>query len=278
MAAETKLMFGSAVWSVIEPAILKFLVEQQDARLVHEALVGLSPILNNLDRDLTGILDAIPDQELLPRRVDIYTIPEVKVILLKLCLYHKHAPTFPVSLFPVYRDMLAKLPDIVTRWQVDTRRVFHETVIPDANTRTRILRAARTCFKCSRCEQVLFYPGVISHECLYKLLVDEPSWGVTTIDRALVYPGRPDSWARVKPWSMNNITIDETLCRQMDGIIRACGKKPKSITSEEMNKLDVRLVCMNCNIPGEYQEVMSWRRAVRDACFKRICFCLVDKR
>lgn len=251
------------VWSNISPSIHLFLIKENRRCQAQEMRKEISPILKAFDMDIHGVLGTLEAADIMPRPIDIYFLPKVKKCLVRLHVMRGtdiRYYTKEISTFPCYQKLLAALPALIRQWQSNTRATFREAMIPGVTNSDGVFDLARTCFHCSLCRRVLFYPGVMSHDCMYREHFDpHAAQSEDVFNDALKY----DAQIRGEgPWNVHYVKLDEKICRQMDKIITTCKKKPKSTTRTEMDSLTTRLVCLNCKVPHEYQEVMTWRRAV----------------
>lgn len=74
-------------------------------------------------------------------------------------------------------------------------------------------------------------------------------------------------WCRRRRWTAESLEFDEKASKVVKNIVAACGLDGETASTEEMDKLDARVVCLKCSFGNEIDgdrifSVMSWRTAV----------------
>lgn len=194
--------------------------------------------------------------------------------------YHDEIRTLVESSNADSLDMVLKLrtlEDLLPAWTDEWRRTcdtqLKETFAPiiakDATDgEVNFLDLASTVFGCGRCipgTTAFHYPQVLEHRCLHKALHDYTMEPYTHGDECEFISTR--MVARHEKWSCQNLEFTDTYAWAVE-VITACGMDPNRATRQDMDALDVRLVCRDCPLSSEDpnidgRKVMTWRAAVR---------------
>ena len=136
--------------------------------------------------------------------------------------------------------------------------------LPDAS----VLGLARTCFRCTRCGQVLFYPGVLTHKCLRKLLPTPDK--ADAYEEFVVWQVLTEG-AAVFPIKIAGVVEACDPPSGADDVLKLCGKDLRTVTTEEMDALsDHRFVS------GGSRLIMTWRAMVSPRRFTRYLGTITD--
>lgn len=131
------------------------------------------------------------------------------------------------------------------------------TKLPDAN----VLGLARICFRCTKCGQVLFYPGLLTHKCLRKQL--------PALHKADAYTEFAVGQILTHGGAAFPITITGVIeaCEPPSGaddVLKLCGKDLRTVTTEEMDALsDLRFVLGGGGMIMTWRAMVSPRRSTR---------------
>ncbi|KAJ7651573.1 hypothetical protein DFH06DRAFT_1207421 [Mycena polygramma] len=75
-------------------------------------------------------------------------------------------------------------------------------------------------------------------------------------------------WCRRKEWSSDSLFFDEKASRVVKRLLEACGLNHEVVTTQEMDELDPRFICLKCSYGAKCdgqrpRKVMPWRNAVQ---------------
>ncbi|KAJ3545716.1 hypothetical protein NMY22_g2323 [Coprinellus aureogranulatus] len=128
-----------------------------------------------------------------------------------------------------------------------------------------VLSLGITLFSCKWCPDILTYPAVLSHGCLYRSAAN---------NRVIKEGGEADNGEEEEEegvadpnvrWNEghNQVEFDEAASAYASAVIKALGEDPKTATWEDLDKANKRVECLRCRKDkGLKRLVMNWRAAV----------------
>ncbi|KAJ3557330.1 hypothetical protein NM688_g1532 [Phlebia brevispora] len=257
-------------WEKLLPSMVEILEQTRANRLQRDRLM-LRAMRLCLFAELYAEWRNDQDSEaVLPQAVDLSIHSELQDLVFAPGDIEVHKATF--------EPLRELLPTWVEQWRIKCRSTLAKTYVTDGESGDRaadaqFLNLATAVWTCRLCSHhpdrqlVLHYPEVMEHRCLYKPLseglirqyVDEDEWKclVSLVSQHSSWSSVQLTAEKARPWASE--------------VIRACGMDPASVTTEEMDKLDVRLICKECwranrSSSVETKKVFSWRAAVSIQC------------
>jgi hypothetical protein len=113
---------------------------------------------------------------------------------------------------------------------------------------------------------VMWYPEVLHHPCntVTRRIKDDDK---DAPFNPLLKASKDFPYCRRKEWSSDSLFPDEKASRTVKRILEACGLDDMITTTEDMDKLDARFICLKCSYGARCdgqrpRKVMSWRNAV----------------
>ncbi|KAJ7109851.1 hypothetical protein C8R44DRAFT_800734 [Mycena epipterygia] len=111
----------------------------------------------------------------------------------------------------------------------------------------------------------MWYPEFLHHTCTrVERGKDDPDMPPNPLFKA----SKDISWCRRKEWSTDSLFFDEKASRAVKRLLEACGLEYTVVTTEDMDNLDPRFVCLKCSYGAKCdgqrpRKVMPWRNAVQ---------------
>lgn len=189
--------------------------------------------------------------DIFPRRRDFALIPEIRKIV--------DAPndiTVDASCFDVFRSSIS---DIVKTWLSERKAIFEGLIkawsptLCEGSLRFDFVMTSGLGFQCDRCYRTFSFPGVLFHWCSER--PREPLDACDPYECALSQRGN----APWKPFDYDHISVAPT---SLKPILDALKIDETATTLAEMDALETRLCCTNCNSKDGCIGIMSWRDAV----------------
>jgi hypothetical protein len=162
-----------------------------------------------------------------------------------------------------FAECLTRLPDFCCEWRRSKDEILAELVpssafpsAPEPSCDFSQLQLATTYFYCSQCKAPIHYPRILAHSCMTSarhkdILKNEQLHGLDSLHRV--------------PWNFTNNMVAfhldafNSACRVLD----TCDKDPAVTTAAELDELDARFECVNCQTFGPCRRsAMSWISAV----------------
>ncbi|KAJ7657993.1 hypothetical protein B0H17DRAFT_1097587 [Mycena rosella] len=172
-----------------------------------------------------------------------------------------------------------KIRSLASLNMVDERLVFSFSYA-SASSHLRGLRLAACVFTCEDLSHIhssiehyqngsypaLFYPEFLHHPCA-TVARREPDDDEDAPFNPLFKASRDFAYCRRKEWSSDSMFFDEKASRAVKRILEACGLDHRTVTTEEMDTLDPRFICLKCSYGAKCdgqrpRQVMPWRNAV----------------
>ena len=154
------------------------------------------------------------------------------------------------------RKLIMESRPVTDALQRETRRMTRKgKAKAQAEHRPDVLELATTRFHCKRCNEkskALYYPGLLSHECLR----DHSHSEEEDVYKDFVLRQVEDLQVYTMPLYYFDLLQVAQPSAAAAAVIRLCGKDPEVATAEEMNALNVML------LRGDTM-IRTWRSAVR---------------
>ena len=154
------------------------------------------------------------------------------------------------------RELVTKSRPVPDTPQPEVKRITRKAKAKaKAERKFDVLELATTRFHCKRCNEkskALYYPGLLSHECLrdHSYSEKEDVYTQFVFGKLAKMERRPTVLRRFDVLSVAQPSA------AADAVIRFCGKNPDVVTAEEMDALGVML------LRGDAM-IRTWRSAVR---------------
>ncbi|KAJ7492275.1 hypothetical protein FB451DRAFT_1078197 [Mycena latifolia] len=113
----------------------------------------------------------------------------------------------------------------------------------------------------------MFYPEFLHHPCT-TIARREGDDEKNAPFNPLFKASKDFGWHRRKEWSTDSMFFDEKASRAVKRLLEACGLDYTVVTTEEMDSLDPRFICLKCSYGAKCdgqrpRKVMPWRNAVQ---------------
>ncbi|KAH7920429.1 hypothetical protein BV22DRAFT_1133083 [Leucogyrophana mollusca] len=196
--------------------------------------------------------------EYLPHVADLSVLPEFDNVIT--------LPEDVVVGIEMFTPGFAQIPSFVPRWREAADRELANFCLGtewDSGTHAdavKRLQLASSVFSATGeyCEDIAFYPQILSHHCLTQVPLKP-------------YSGDGDSLTSLRwsalgghPWGTMKLGV--SLLTAAASVVRVCGLDPEHATQDDMDKRDARLVCERCSthLPGgeRMRKSMTWRAAI----------------
>ncbi len=173
------------------------------------------------------------------------------------------APSSPEITQADFERLQDMIPIVKAAWLADREQEFSKKaleVLPRGeDSSPPNLSLAILTFKCDSCHREdLKWPNVLAHECARDVVYRQDSWGQAIVELC-VWQGKRPPWTATDDMFSANVDIEGAR-----SVVTACGFDPDVATHEDMDKCEVRLVCMACppNTEVISKETFDWRGAV----------------
>ncbi|KAJ3556130.1 hypothetical protein NM688_g2194 [Phlebia brevispora] len=205
---------------------------------------------------------------ILPQAIDFVEHNELREIVL--------APEDNVVTEDTFNETLLQLlPTWAEQWREKCRSVLvqrythADTDVDEHAAGAGLLALAATvwicrdCLDCSERQVVFHYPEVMEHRCFYEYVFD---WQIDIYTR--------NEWEQLvmgvvdhRGWDGYLLAGDMAHLCAVE-VVQACKMDPAAVTTEEMDRLDIRLTCKACqkahsSSPIKTKKVFSWRAALQ---------------
>lgn len=239
--------FYKPAWKNIEHKIIDVMNDIRTQRLFEKRLHLIKPRVNLLEdlisgwRRTTGFLS--------PHTHNFLFVPEVKS-LIDVLPDRPTAPTLTAEDLKILEPIFYKFHEEWTARQHEmlTKSISSYLALSPSPDVDLFSLAISQYLCCSRCSRRVPFPQVLVHHCRLESWPTHGSAYERVINNLAESNGEP-TLEHIKP-------IDE-----LRDIIVACGQNPHTVTSAEMDALDVRLECSGCRTKG-ILDVLTWRGAV----------------
>ncbi|KAF7966416.1 hypothetical protein HWV62_1891 [Athelia sp. TMB] len=249
--------------------MVEYMEGMKSNRLEREHIViGISRKASAIDAISNYKKCCLPWSEVMPQPADYCQFEPVKAIL--------EFPSEVTVNVSTFRNILPQLSVCFAEWRKHLKAKIIQSLDPTAELLLEsTIHLATTVFRCEQCSLlncfenagdsdnvVLFYPEVLNHQCFTRTL----SYGGHANDVSLHLERQ--STAR-KPWSCENLVIDENASKSMDAIVRFCNLDPDSATVADLdNVTTIWFGCPKCvEWPAHSSHarvpLYGWRAAIK---------------
>ncbi|KAK7063921.1 F-box domain-containing protein [Favolaschia claudopus] len=112
----------------------------------------------------------------------------------------------------------------------------------------------------------MWYPEFLHHPC--NTVTKKDPFGDDVPENKLFLAPKEIGWRYRRKWSCETIFFDSKASRAVERVLEACGLNPDSTTTQKMDEMDPRFICLKCSYGAKCdgqrnRKVMSWRAAVQ---------------
>ena len=193
------------------------------------------------------------DPNIIPGKYHFAHLPEVRAII--------DVPEDVNITSASFEILQTYIAGIIDRWLLGAKKSLGAIMkdklrLTDTSDVMACDLAASYALFCRHCNTRLPWPFVVTHCCeaVRCQVVEDDDDLYRVAVRMYGSPGTDN---------YNHIILKK---RKVESIIRACGQDPSHVTAEEMDRLDIRLTCKQCNPVGTI-EIMTWKAAVSISLF-----------
>jgi hypothetical protein len=200
----------------------------------------------------------------------------------------KLTPTviYPASFMRVFESMAHTY--LVSEWERKRLRKLSDQVplgqtkywynSRSASEDTRALQLAACVFTCEDKYSIhrayphfhnvypaMWYPEFLHHPC--NTVTNKHAYDENVPENPLFRAPKEINWCYRKEWSAKSLFFDRKASRAVERVLEACGLDPNVVTTEQMDKMDPRFICLKCSYGAKCdgqrpRTVMPWRNAV----------------
>ncbi|KAJ7897237.1 hypothetical protein B0H14DRAFT_2332732 [Mycena olivaceomarginata] len=112
----------------------------------------------------------------------------------------------------------------------------------------------------------MWYPEFLHHPC--NTVTNKHAYDENVPENPLFRAPKEINWCYRKEWSAKSMFFDRKASRAVERVLEACGLDPNVVTTEQMDKMDPRFICLKCSYGAKCdgqrpRTVMPWRNAVQ---------------
>jgi hypothetical protein len=270
-------------WNNIKSEMVDFMEGMKAFRLGRERVATLqrrrqhaSIVLRDFKQTHRALVDT--PEKLVPGAADFWTWPAISALI--------NSPPESSITLEQFQNVRETIPAFFASWhRARTREIMDKLYLMDLpyareySEQCQQMRLAVSVFICQKglCHndleeswkphQYRYYPEYMHHRCNR---IRRVNWSDPEADDPPLSLGDGYQANVVRQqWTCEHLEYDEKASRVVRKILQDCGWDWKTMTVEELDRLDPRLVCLKCTYghrcDGERRvSVRNWRSAVRD--------------
>ncbi|GLB35481.1 hypothetical protein LshimejAT787_0210460 [Lyophyllum shimeji] len=237
------------IWRNIMQPLVDFMERTKARHLVLDRTDAIRKRGHVLSQILNDYAASQPLHAILPPVADIAILPSFRTIV-------ENTPYKDKVLKSHFEQAMNELPSIVSTWRKSKDEELTAMIRGGSETGTEVTEAtlllAATFFRCSYCAREISYPRILVHACTTRI-------GFYDVEK--VDPYFDDLTSR--PWNDGHVvSFDPLASRRARLILRSCGLSPETLTSDQLNTLDLRFECRKCTEPEKGRLIMRWPRVI----------------
>ncbi|KAG6913438.1 hypothetical protein DXG01_006821 [Tephrocybe rancida] len=234
------------IWNNIKDTLVDFMEKAKARRLV----ILYKATIKKRGQVLAAVIDTYassqPLHSVLPSVADVASLPAFRAIIEDLSIDEAITALH-------FQEAMNDFPQIVTDWRRSKDEVLIKLIndhpASTAKATLATLQHAGTFFKCRQCTGGISYPRILVHHCATAL-----DWN----DRTMIN----DYFKNLgcKPWNYESSVVryDHRASERAIRILHDCHLVSDTLSSFDLDRLDLRFECLKCKSPEQGRLLMKW--------------------